>query len=206
MLEKKYQVTWHAMDTFEVLDRLEVPLQSGLTDDEVKARREIHGFNQLLEKPSETFFQLVIRQLNSFVVILLIVAAIISALLGDWIEAGAIFLIVILNSVLSVVQESRAEQALAALKKLASPETQVLRNGSRISIPARELVPGDIVYLETGNFVPADIRLLEAINLQIDEAPLTGESVPAVKSAEENTRTRKFQLVTGKTLLSWEQP
>ena len=124
-----------------------------------------------------------LAQLNNFVIILLIVAAVISALLGDWVEAGAILLIVVLNAVLGVVQESRAEQALAALKKMASPEAHVLRDGAHRSVPAAELVPGDLVLLEAGNFVPADLRLLEAVNLRVEEAALTGESVAVEKSA-----------------------
>jgi P-type Ca2+ transporter type 2C len=127
----------------------------------------------------------VFEQLNSFVVILLIVASEVSAVLGDWVEAGAILLIVVLNAILGVIQESRAEEALAALKKLASPEAQVIRSGRRISVPSPDLVPGDIVYLEAGNFVPADVRLTEAVNLRVEEAALTGESVPVQKTATE---------------------
>jgi Ca2+-transporting ATPase len=126
---------------------------------------------------------MILSQLNNFVVILLITAAVISALLGEVIDATAIITIVVLNTVMGVIQENRAEQALAALKKLAAPEAQVMRDGHRTSVPARELVPGDIVFLETGNFIPADIRLLEAFNLRVEEAALTGESVPVEKNA-----------------------
>ena len=122
-------------------------------------------------------------QLNNFVVILLIVASVISALLGDYVEAIAIMAIVVLNAVLGIIQEQRAEQALAALKKLAAPEAQVLRDGSRKLVPAYNLVPGDIVFLEAGNFIPADLRLLEAVNLRVEEASLTGESLPVQKNA-----------------------
>ena len=116
-------------------------------------------------------------------VILLIVASIISALLGEWVDAAAIMAIVVLNSILGIVQESRAEEALAALKKMAAPEAQILRDGHRVSVPARELVPGDIVYLEAGNFVPADVRLLEAVNMRVEEASLTGELQAVQKNA-----------------------
>jgi Ca2+-transporting ATPase len=126
---------------------------------------------------------MLLDQFNNFVVIMLIVAAFISALLGDWIEAGAILLIVILNATLGVIQEQRAEQALAALKKLAAPDAKVMRDGERKSVPSAQLVPGDIVLLEAGNYIPADIRLLEAANLRIEEAALTGESVPVQKDA-----------------------
>ena len=123
------------------------------------------------------------EQLNSFVVLLLIAASAVSALLGEWIDALAILAIVVLNTVLGIVQERRAEQALAALKKLAAPEAQVLRDGRRQVIPARELVPGDMVFLEAGNYVPADVRLWEAINLRVEEASLTGESLPVQKNS-----------------------
>lgn len=174
--------SWHSLEPGEVYSRLMVEPQ-GLTSEQVAERLARFGANELKEKPRPTFLQLVIAQLNNFIVILLIVASFISAILGDWIEAGVIMLIVVLNAVLGVIQESRAEEALAALKKMAAPESQVLRNGQRISVSARELVPGDIVFLEAGNYVPADMRLVEAINLRVEEAALTGESVPVQKNA-----------------------
>lgn len=173
---------WHTMKLDDVYAKLEAP-GHGLTTDEVARRLEIYGPNELKEKPRPTYFQLVLAQLNNFIVILLIVASVISAFLGDWIEAAVIMLIVVLNAILGVVQESRAEEALAALKKMAAPESQVLRDGQRVSVPARALVPGDVVFLEAGNFVPADIRLIEAVNLRVEEAALTGESVPVQKEA-----------------------
>jgi Ca2+-transporting ATPase len=126
---------------------------------------------------------MLLAQLKNFIVIMLLVAAAVSALLGEWVDAGAIFAIVVLNAILGVVQESRAEQALAALKKLAAPEAHALRDGRRVDVPAYELTPGDIVFLEAGNFVPADVRLIEAVNLHIEEASLTGESVAVPKNA-----------------------
>jgi len=175
------QVAWHSLDTAAALSRLAVA-ETGLSSAEVARRTEQYGLNELKEKPRPTFLQLVIGQLNNFIVILLIVASIISALLGDWFEAAVIMLIVVLNAILGVVQESRAEEALAALKKMAAPESQVLRDGKHVSVPARQLVPGDIVFLEAGNFIPADIRLIEAVNLRVEEAALTGESVPVQKN------------------------
>ncbi len=181
--DKDLSIVWHAMSTEEVFKVLETQQKSGLTKEEAARRLQQFGRNELKEKPRPTFFKMVIDQLNSFVVILLIVASVISAILGDFVEAGAILLIVVLNAVLGVIQESRAEEALAALKKLASPEAQTLRDGHRVSVPASELVPGDIVFLEAGNYVPADMRLVEAVNLRVEEAALTGESVPVQKSA-----------------------
>lgn len=175
--------SWHAIDAQAVLARLESIADSGLSVDEAARRLEQYGPNELREAPPITFWQMLWGQLNNFVVIMLIVAAIISAVLGDQIEAIAIMAIVILNAALGVVQERRAEQALAALRKLAAPEAHVIRGGMRQSIPSSDLVPGDIVLLEAGNYVPADVRLLDAVNLRLDEAALTGESVPVQKNA-----------------------
>ena len=183
-LTEELSISWHALSAGEVIEKLDTPAETGLTSDEVAARQAIYGLNELVENARTTFWQMLWAQINNFVVILLIVASLISALLGDYVESGAILLIVVLNAILGIVQESRAEQALAALKKLSAPEAQVLRDGHRISVPAPQLVPGDIVFIEAGNFIPADIRLLESVNLHIDEASLTGESVPVTKIAE----------------------
>jgi Ca2+-transporting ATPase len=177
-----HEQEWHALEAKAVLDHLKVK-GNGLTAQEARQRLERFGPNQLKEAPRATFWQTLWEQLNNFVVILLIVASVISALLGDYVEAAAIMAIVILNAVLGIVQERRAEEALAALKKLAAPDAQVMREGRRLSVPAYELVPGDLVFLESGNFVPADIRLLEAVNLRIEEASLTGESLAVQKNA-----------------------
>src|SRR5512139_871777 len=176
------QQEWHALKPEEVLSHLKVQ-GNGLTSEEAKKRLEHYGPNQLKEAERQTFLQMLWEQLNNFVVILLIVASVISALLGDYVEAGAIMAIVVLNSILGIVQERRAEEALAALKKLAAPDAQVMRDGHRVSVPSYNLVPGDLVFLEAGNFVPADIRLLEAVNLRVEEASLTGESLAVQKNA-----------------------
>src|SRR5215213_8882864 len=186
-LEKNGRLTsveqqWHALHAQEVLDHLEVE-GNGLTTEDAKKRLDQYGPNQLEEAPRPTFLHMLWEQLNNFVVILLIIASIISAILGDYVEASAIMAIVVLNSVLGIVQERRAEEALAALKKLAAPDAQVVRDGHRVSIPSYELVPGDLVFLEAGNFIPADIRLLEAVNLRVEEASLTGESLAVQKNA-----------------------
>jgi P-type Ca2+ transporter type 2C len=173
---------WYALETGEVLDHLKVH-DNGLTTEEANRRLEQFGPNQLKEAPRPTFWQTLWEQLNNFVVILLIIASAISALLGDYVEAAAIMAIVVLNAILGIVQERRAEEALAALKKLAAPDAQVMRDGRRVSVPSYELVPGDLVFLEAGNFIPADIRLLEAVNLRVEEASLTGESLAVQKNA-----------------------
>ena len=181
---KDVSISWHAMTNTDVLQKLETPEETGLSDAEIKARTEKYGLNELTEAPPTSFWELLWGQINSFVIYMLLAAAIISALLGDYTEAIAIMAIVILNAVMGIVQESQAEAALAALKKLAAPEAAVLRNGHRIDVPATQLVPGDIVFLEAGNYVPADVRLLEAVNLRVDEASLTGESLPVQKNAQ----------------------
>ncbi|MCL5612282.1 MAG: cation-translocating P-type ATPase [Chloroflexi bacterium] len=176
------QKGWHALGTEDVLRDLEAH-DNGLSSEEAAQRLHQYGHNQLHEAPRPGLLATLWDQLNNFVVILLIVASIISALLGEWVDASAILAIVILNTLLGIIQERRAEEALAALKRLAAPDAQVLRNGHRTTVPSRNLVPGDIVFLEAGNYVPADLRLLEAVNLRVEEASLTGESLPVQKNA-----------------------
>jgi Ca2+-transporting ATPase len=176
------ETAWHALDMNQVLSDLQVR-ESGVTAREAEERLQRFGPNQLEEAKPVGFLSVLWEQLNNFVVLLLVAASAVSALLGEWVDAGAILAIVILNTVLGIIQERRAEQALAALKRLAAPEAHVLRDGRRTVIPARELVPGDIVFLEAGNYVPADVRLLEAVNLRIEEASLTGESLPVKKNS-----------------------
>ncbi len=184
---------WHSLSAEAVLEHLKVR-DNGLTSAEAAERLVQYGPNQLVEKPRPGFLKMLWEQINSFVVWLLIVAAVVSGLIGwneyrhtgesaEFIEAGAILAIVVLNATLGIIQERRAEEALAALKQLAAPDAHVLRDGHRTTVPARDLVPGDIVFLEAGNFVPADVRLLEAVNLRVEEASLTGESLPVQKNA-----------------------
>ncbi|MCX5908314.1 MAG: HAD-IC family P-type ATPase [Deltaproteobacteria bacterium] len=167
-----------------VVSELESHLENGLSQQEAKARIDKHGPNELDEKPRPGFLSMLIGQFNNFLVIILIIAAVVSILLGEYIDATAILVIVVLNSVVGVVQESKAEAALAALKKMAAPNAQVIRDGHQVTIASRELVPGDIVLIEAGNYIPADMRLVESINLKVEEASLTGESVPVDKQAK----------------------
>ncbi|MBI2319110.1 MAG: cation-translocating P-type ATPase, partial [Betaproteobacteria bacterium] len=137
----------------------------------------------LKEKPRPGFLALLWDQFNNYLVIILIIAALVSLALGEWVDSVAIMFIVALNAVVGVIQESKAEQALAALKKMSAPNAQVIRDGHQVTVPSRELVGGDMVLLEAGNYVPADMRLVQSINLKIEEASLTGESVPVEKNA-----------------------
>jgi len=174
---------WHALEASEVVRALQTSPTRGLTTEQVARRVVKYGPNELVEPPRATLWRMILEQFNNFIVIVLIVASIVSALLGDYIEAGAIMAIVVLNALLGVIQEHRAEEALAALQRLAAPEAHVIRDAHRQAMPARDLVPGDVVLLEVGNYVPADLRLVETVNLKIEEAALTGESVPVQKDA-----------------------
>ena len=167
---------WHTLAVGEAVDLLGADLSRGMTDGQAANRLERYGRNELEEAPRPGFWKNLVDQFNNFIVIVLIVASAVSAVLGDYFEAAAIMAIVVLNAALGVIQERRAEQALAALRKLAAPDAFVIRDGHRQRIPARDLVPGDVVLLESGNFIPADLRLVEAVNLRIDESTLTGES------------------------------
>ncbi len=174
---------WHSLTVEEAIEALDTGQEKGLSSEEVARRQKQYGPNELKEAPPKTIWAKLWAQFNDFVIWLLVGAALISAVLGEWVEAGAIMAIVILNAVLGIIQEQRAEEELAALKKLAAPEADVVRDGLRQTVPARELVPGDVVVLEAGNYIPADLRLLETYNLRIEEAALTGESVPVQKDA-----------------------
>ncbi len=168
--------TWHTLDVPEALNNLQSDATNGLDEAEVVRRLAEHGPNALVERGGKSPWRILWEQLTATMVIILIVAALLSALLGDYKDAIVISVIVVLNAILGFSQEYRAERAMAALKKLAVPTVKVRRNGRVQEISARDLVPGDLVLLEAGNLVPADGRVLESANLRIQEAALTGES------------------------------
>ena len=181
-------MNYYEKNVEQILKEQSVDIKKGLSLEEVSKRQEKYGFNELREKKKKTLLQLFLAQFNDFLVIILLIAAAISIVLGILGEEGLvdgliILAIVILNSVLGVVQEQRANNALAALKKMSSPLAKVIRNGKVLEVKSKELTVGDIVLLETGDYVAADIRLLVSTNLRTDESALTGESVPAEKDA-----------------------
>jgi Ca2+-transporting ATPase len=182
--EKLSLAGWHALDKDEVLQKLGADAARGLETAEAARRLEEHGPNVLEERELKSPWRILWEQITSAMVLILIGAAIISALLGDMTDATAILVIVVLNAALGVRQEFKAEKAIAALKALSVPTVRVRRNGATREISARELVPGDIVLIETGNLIPADGRLLKSHNLRIQEAALTGESEPVEKDHE----------------------
>jgi Ca2+-transporting ATPase len=176
-------MSWHLKDINTVVEELGSSIQ-GLTLAEAEKRLQKYGLNELKEKKKKTPFMLFLDQFKDFMILVLIVAALISGWIGEPSDTIAIILIVVLNAVIGFVQEYRAEKAMAALKSMAAPFATVLRDGNPVNIPASQLVPGDIVLLEAGKIVPADLRLIESAQLKIEEAALTGESVPVEKHTE----------------------
>ena len=180
---------WHTQTVDEVRRKLNTNIYTGLNKKEILKRRKIYGENKLAEKKKESIITKFISQFKDFMIIILLLASLISALVSyidgtnDYADSIIIISIVVINAVIGVIQESKAEKSLEALKKLSSPTSTVIRESKQITIDSSQLVPGDIIELEAGNFVPADCRLIEAFNLKIEESALTGETVPILKDA-----------------------
>lgn len=176
------RVPWHARSSAEVLSSLNAT-EEGLSDAEAAKRLSEHGRNVLKEKKAKSIWKMLWEQIRDVMVLILIAAAVISMIFSEWAEAIVILVIVVLDAVIGIVQEKKAANALRSLMELSAPTARVLREGEESVVPAENLVPGDIVYLEDGCVVPADLRLLQESNLKIQEASLTGESVPVDKDA-----------------------
>ncbi len=172
---------WHLLEPWQTTAWLKVDPSKGLNHADAQERLEVHGPNVIHEEPGRGPLRMFFGQFADFMIIVLILAGVISGLIGDLTDTFAIGVIVMLNAVIGFIQEYRAEKAVAALRRLASPTAQVLREGQLHTIAARELVPGDLVMLEAGNVVPADLRLLDVARLKVEEAALTGESQPVEK-------------------------
>lgn len=175
---------WYTYGADQVAQQLTVNPAIGLDDAEIAKRQAQYGKNELVEQATKSPLAILWEQLTAPLVLILIFAAVVSAFLGELKNVIAIMIIVILNAILGVVQEYRAEKAMQALKKMAAPAVRVRRNGRVVDIPSADLVPGDIILLEAGNIVPADGRLVESANLRIQEASLTGESLPVDKNMD----------------------
>lgn len=173
---------WATADLDAIAEDLGVARDRGLGADEAARRLETYGANRLVEARGRSFLEMVWDQITEPLVLILIAAAILSAVLGEWADVIVILAIVILNALLGALQEQRAEASLAALKQMGAPTARVLRDGHVREIPAEQLVPGDVILLEAGDSVPADARLIETASLRADESALTGESEPVEKS------------------------
>ena len=174
---------WHALDTDTVLSRLEVDAARGLSSDEVERRVAKHGPNALAQTPPRPWWRVLLRQFASPLIAILFVAAGLAVALGHLGDAGVILAVVVVNALVGSFQEGRAERSMAALRRLSSLQTRVLRDGHEKAVPAQALVPGDILLLAAGDAIGADARLLDVAQLQVAEAALTGEAVPVAKSA-----------------------
>lgn len=168
----------------EILDNFNTDPNNGLTSEEVQNRREKYGLNKLITQKKQTLLQMLISQINDILIYILIGSAIISAIVGEISDSIIIAIIIILNAVIGVIQESKAEKSLEALKSLSTPKAIVKRNGELKEISSEEIVPGDIVVIDAGRYIPCDLRLIETANLKIEESALTGESIPADKEAD----------------------
>ena len=175
---------WYKLSATRVLEQLGSDPSRGLPGDEARRRLAQYGSNQLVEKAGRNRAEIIREQLSGVLTILLLIAVLISAALGDWLEALVILIIVAVNAILGYTQEYKAEQSMAALKRMSVPKVRVRRGGHVQEVSAVELVPGDVVILETGNVVPADGRVTQSVNLCADEAALTGESEPVEKDPE----------------------
>ena len=174
---------YYQKNVSEVLEFLKTSI-NGLSEDEAKKRLQVYGKNVLEKKKKKTSLQIFLSQFKDFLIFILIIAAIISGFVGEIIDTITIVIILFINALIGFIQEYRAEKAMEALYKMASPYVMIIREGKIKQIPVEELVPGDIVLLEAGHIIPADLRLIEAHQLKIDESPLTGESVPVLKHTD----------------------
>ena len=182
---------WHTYKINDVVRNFKTNLEFGLSEEEVKRRQEKYGKNKLKDKKKENIFFKFIKQFNDFMIIILIIASIISAVVSkmqgenDYFDSIIIIAIVVLNAIMGLVQEAKAEKSIEALKKMTPPIAKVIRNKKTYEINAEELVPGDIIQIEAGNYIPADCRIIESFNLKIEESSLTGETEPVLKNEKE---------------------
>lgn len=178
---------WHTKEINEIEENFRTNRQYGLTKEEVNKRKEYFGINKLADKKKESIFIKFIKQFNDFMIIILIIASIVSAIIAkmdgsnDYIDSIIIIAIVVFNAIMGLIQEAKAEKSLEALKTMTAPVAKVRRDGKIITLKSTEIVPGDVVILESGNYVPADARLTHSSNLKVEESSLTGETLPVLK-------------------------
>ncbi len=179
--------SWHSMPIDEILKKLNTT-EDGLSDKEAEERLKKYGYNELNNKKRKTILELIWKEIVDPMILILIGASLLSFILNEWVEGFVILFIVFVNTIISVVQERKAEASIEALKNMSAPSARVFRQGEDSLISSKEIVVGDIVILEAGGMVPADIRLIESANLKVQEASLTGESVPVEKDADEEVK------------------
>ena len=185
---------WHTLDLSDLVRKLRSNINYGITNEEAKERLEKYGKNKIEDKKKETIFMKFIKQFNDIMIIILIISAIISAIVtkidgsNDYLDSIIIITIVMLNAIMGALQEAKAEKSIDALKQMSTPVVKVKREGNILTIPSEEVVIGDLVLLEAGNYVPADCRIIKSYNLKIEESSLTGETVPIQK--DENVKLR----------------
>lgn len=175
---------WFNKSSEEIIKELSSNVINGLSSADAKSRLEKNGLNKLQGKKKKSTFQLFLSQINDAMIYILLVAAVISAIVGEISDAIIILIVIFVNAIIGVIQESKAEKALEALKNMSTPKALVKRDGSIIEIPSEEVVLGDIVVIDAGRYIPADLRLIESANLKIEESAFTGESVPAEKNSD----------------------
>jgi len=185
MTDRVAEQPWHAIDAERVTELFDSNVQQGLSQEEARRRMSVYGENRLVEEAATSPLRIFLRQFADFIIWVLIAAALVSGAIGEWLDSTAIFVIVVVNAILGFVQEYRAEQSLAALRKLSNPMSRVVRDGTPAMIQSDTIVPGDILELEAGDNIPADARIVShTANFASQEAALTGESVPVHKSAD----------------------
>lgn len=178
---------WQTISVRETCERLKTNSVNGLTKDEAEERIKEYGENKLTEKKKESILVKFLKQFNDFMIIILIIAAAISAVMSyvegsnDYLDSVIIIFIVVLNAIMGVIQEAKAEKSLDALKKMSAPTAKVKRDGIIQTIPSEEVVPGDLIIIETGSYIPADARIVKSYNLKVEESALTGETIPVLK-------------------------
>ncbi|MBU3192889.1 calcium-translocating P-type ATPase, PMCA-type [Clostridium algidicarnis] len=175
---------WFKKTIEDTLKELEVDPSKGLSSNEAKSRLEKYGENKLASKPKKTGIQIFMSQLKDPMIFILLVAALVSGIMGEISDAIIILLVIFINAIVGTVQESKAEKALEALKKLSTPKAIVKRDGVSTEIPSENVVPGDIIILDAGRYIPADLRLITTANMKVEESALTGESVPVEKNCK----------------------
>jgi len=183
-VEKLVEHSWHHLSVEKVARLLETDLEIGLSSDVSAQRREILGPNQLTAQKQKSVWLRFFQQLNQPLIYILLASGIVTAFLKEWIDSGVIFGVALTNATIGFVQESKAENAIAALAKSVATEATILRNGQKQVVSSSELVPGDLVLLSSGDKVSADLQPIEVRDLQIDESALTGESVPVQKQSQ----------------------